>query len=87
MPEMNGIEATSEILAANPEVRVIILSMLGTCEHVFRALETGVMGYLLKESAGREVIDAVLSVAAGKRYFSPPVTNTLIEDLPSPAPA
>jgi len=80
MPEMNGIEATTEILALNPRIRVIILSILGTSEHVFRALQAGVMGYLLKESAGREVVDAVRTVAAGGRYLSQPVTNTLIED-------
>ncbi|RPI82445.1 MAG: DNA-binding response regulator, partial [Chloroflexi bacterium] len=46
----------------------------------FRALQAGVQGYLLKESASREVIDAVLCVAGGKKYFSQPVTNTLISD-------
>lgn len=80
MPEMNGIEASAEILAAHPGTRVIILSILGTSEHVFRALKAGVMGYLLKESAGREVVDAVRAVASGGRYLSQPVTSTLIDD-------
>ncbi|MCU0485788.1 MAG: response regulator transcription factor [Anaerolineales bacterium] len=80
MPILNGITATQEILAVLPEVRVIILSMLGDAEHVFRALEAGAQGYLLKESAGREVVEAVLEVFASKVYLSPPVTNTLIAD-------
>lgn len=80
MPELDGISATQQILEASPEARVIILSMLGTPEHVFRALQAGACGYLLKESAGREVMDAVLAVHAGETYLSQPVQNTLISD-------
>ncbi len=53
MPELNGIDATRQILEAFPQVRVIILSMLGTADHVFHALQAGVRGFLLKESAGQ----------------------------------
>lgn len=80
MPRLNGISATQEIRRALPDTKVIILSMLGDAEHVFRALDAGAQGYLLKESAGREVVDAVLAVYAGKVYLSQPVTNTLITD-------
>lgn len=80
MPILNGIAATQDILAVLPETRVIILSMLGDAEHVFRALDAGAQGYLLKESAGREVVDAVLEVTTGRVYLSPPVTSTLITD-------
>ena len=80
MPELNGINATQQILAASPGARVIILSMLGTPEHVYRALQAGASGYLLKESAGREVMEAVLAVHAGETYLSQPVQNTLISD-------
>ena len=76
MPELNGIDATNQVLEYNPKLGVIILSILGTTEHVFRALQAGVKGYLLKESAGREVVDAVLCVASGKRYLSQPITDT-----------
>ena len=78
MPELNGIDATRQILELYPEVGVIILSMLGNSEHVFRALQAGAKGYLLKESAGREVIEAVLAVSSGQRYFSQPVTDILV---------
>jgi len=80
MPEMNGIDATRQILETCPQVRVIILSMLGTADHVFHALQAGVRGFLLKESAGREVMEAVQSVYAGEMYFSRPITHTLIND-------
>ncbi len=80
MPELNGIDATRQILETTPQVRVIILSMLGTADHVFHALQAGVKGFLLKESAGREVMEAVRSVCAGELYFSGPITQTLIAD-------
>jgi len=80
MPELNGIDATRQILEARPEVGIIILSMLGTADHVFHALQAGVRGYLLKESAGREVMQAVQAVYAGEMYFSHPITQTMIND-------
>jgi DNA-binding NarL/FixJ family response regulator len=81
MPQLNGIEATQQIRERAPQVRVIVLSMLGTPEHLWRALQAGVCGYLLKESAGREVLDAVLAVHAGDIYLSQPITKTLISDF------
>ncbi len=80
MPELNGIDATILIKRDNPQVRVIILSMLGTADYVFHALQSGAQGFLLKESAGREVMQAVLAVSAGETYFSHPVTHTMIND-------
>ena len=80
MPELNGIEATRKILEISPQARVIILSMLGTADHVFHALQAGVRGYLLKESAGREVKEAVQTVYSGQMYFSRPITHTMVKD-------
>lgn len=80
MPGINGIDATRHILETNPEVGIIILSMLGTADHVFHALQAGVRGYLLKESAGREVMQAVETVYGGEMYFSRPITQTMIND-------
>ena len=80
MPEINGIEATKRIMEFSPQVKVIILSMVGTADHVFRALRAGVKGFLLKESAGREVVEAVESVYAGEMYFSRPITSTMVND-------
>jgi len=80
MPDMNGIVATRRILECKPEVRIIILSMLGSADNVFHALQAGARGYLLKESAGREVMEAVNVVQAGEMYFSRPITQTMIDD-------
>jgi DNA-binding NarL/FixJ family response regulator len=78
MPELDGFEATRQILEIDRGIKVLFLTMLGTPEHVQRALQAGARGYLLKESAGREVVDAVLAVAAGQQYFSQAITRTLV---------
>ena len=80
MPELNGIDATVKIVEAVPEARVIILSMQGTGEYVFRALQAGAQGYLLKDSAGKVVVEAVRAVHGGNRYFSDEITSTLVAD-------
>jgi DNA-binding NarL/FixJ family response regulator len=69
MPELNGIEATRMICERFSATRIIILSMHQTNEHVFRAVQAGARGYLLKESAGFTVVNAVRSVMRGQLYF------------------
>ncbi|MDD2270637.1 MAG: response regulator transcription factor [Desulfuromonadaceae bacterium] len=69
MPELNGIEATRMICDCLPTVRVIILTMHQTNEHVYRAMQAGARAYLLKESAGFTIIDAVRAVMRGRLYF------------------
>jgi DNA-binding NarL/FixJ family response regulator len=80
MPVMNGIEATEQIHQACPETGMIMLSMYSTAEHIFRAFKAGAKGYLLKESAGADVIQAILSVHSGKSYLSPSLSDTIISD-------
>ena len=70
MPDMNGIEAARRIRQVSPDTRIIMLSMHDNAEHVYRALEAGALGYLLKDSAGTEVAVAVRAVHAGRRYLS-----------------
>ena len=70
MPVMNGIEATKEVRAACPNTKVAILSMHHTSEYVQRAMQAGAHGYVLKDSAGAEVIAAVRALYEGNRYFS-----------------
>jgi len=70
MPELNGIEATRQIQEELPAAKVVILSVHGDSEHVYRAFQAGARGYLLKESAGPEVVEAVRTVHAGRRYLS-----------------
>jgi len=80
MPELNGLDATLQIMEKNPSTRVIILSMYAQNELIFRALQAGAQGYLLKESAGVEVIDAVRAVYAGCRYMSQKITDEVIDE-------
>lgn len=78
MPDMNGVEAARRICAARPATRVIMLSMHGNAEHVYRALEAGATGYLLKESAGAELVAAIRAVHAGRRYLTERVNELVI---------
>jgi DNA-binding NarL/FixJ family response regulator len=81
MPELNGIEATCQIRQLCPATQVVILSVHSTTEHIFRALQAGARGYLLKESAGAEVVKAVLAVHAGRRYLSQKISDKVIDDF------
>jgi DNA-binding NarL/FixJ family response regulator len=80
MPELDGIEATRELQRLSPTTRVVILSMYSTTEHIFRALQAGAKGYLLKESAGAELVAAVRSVHAGRRFLSQKITESVVDD-------
>jgi len=70
MPVMDGIEATKQINGMCPQTRVLALSMYHSAEYIKRALDAGALGYVLKDSAGVELIAAVRSLHQGKRYFS-----------------
>lgn len=80
MPQLNGIEAASQILEASPATAIVILSMHATAEHIARALLAGARGYLLKESAGSEVIEAIREVHAGGRYLSKQISDLVLEN-------
>ena len=75
MPKMDGIEATRQILEICLQTRIIILSMYYNEEYVMRALHAGALGYVLKDAAGSELVEAVRSLHAGKRYFSPQIAK------------
>jgi DNA-binding NarL/FixJ family response regulator len=89
MPEMNGIEATRIICGRLPTVKIIILSMHHTNEHIFRAIQAGASAYLLKESAGAWVAKAIQTVMKGELYFGagveapPKALNTSRRTQPS----
>jgi len=69
MPELDGVEATRRIVEKCPETRVLILSMYLSAEHIYRALQAGAQGYVLKESAGEEVVEAL--PASLQRWHGP----------------
>ncbi len=78
MAGLNGIEAAGQICRECPATRVIMLSMQSSSESIVRALKAGASGYLLKESAGRELVNAIHEVHAGRRYLSPKVSEQVI---------
>jgi two-component system, NarL family, response regulator NreC len=80
MPLLNGIEAAEQIRRMNSEVGIIMLTMHADESYVLRALNAGVKGYLLKESAEEDLFRAVKAVSQGKPFFSPAITQTLLED-------
>jgi DNA-binding NarL/FixJ family response regulator len=80
MPGLNGIEATRQIRRKYPSIEVVILSMYTTTEHVYRALEAGARGYLLKECAGHEVVEALRAAKAGRRFLSGKISEEDVED-------
>ena len=81
MPQMNGIEAARELRERVPQARVVILSMHSNAEHVFHALEAGVRGYVLKDSAAKDIVDAVRAVRAGHRYLSPKIAEVMADNI------
>jgi two-component system response regulator NreC len=80
MPLLNGLEAAQQILQSNSQIGVIMLTMHADESYVLRALSIGVKGYLLKESAEEDLLLAIKAVANGKTFFSPAITQTLLED-------
>lgn len=79
MPELNGIEATQVIHETLPETGIVILSIHSDLEHIFRSMQSGAQGYILKESAGAEVISAVRAVYLGRQYLSPSIRDIVNE--------
>ncbi|MCX7901853.1 MAG: response regulator transcription factor, partial [Burkholderiaceae bacterium] len=75
MPQLNGVEAARLLRAKWPQARIVMLSMYADAEHVYQALAAGANGYVLKESAGADVVAAVRAVHQGKRYLSPPLAG------------
>jgi DNA-binding NarL/FixJ family response regulator len=78
MADLNGIEATEQICRECPATRVVILSMQSSSESILRALRAGARGYLFKESAGRELVQAIHAVRAGHRYLSAKVSDQVV---------
>ncbi|MBI2425285.1 MAG: response regulator transcription factor [Candidatus Hydrogenedentes bacterium] len=70
MPELNGIEAARRIRSVCPETGIVVLSMHATIEHIHHALEAGALAYVLKESAGQELVAAIRAAERGECYIS-----------------
>jgi len=77
MPELNGVEAIQQMMPRHPHLQVVVLSIHETKPYVYRALKAGARGYLVKETAGLEVVDAVRAVYGGERYLSQSISDLL----------
>jgi DNA-binding NarL/FixJ family response regulator len=87
MPELDGISATREVLAAEPGVKVVVLTTFEQDDYIFEALSAGASGFLLKRTKPEELIAAIHTVAAGDSLLSPSVTRRVIDRMatqPSP---
>jgi DNA-binding NarL/FixJ family response regulator len=89
MPELDGLEATRRILAADPDARILILTTFDLDEYVYEALRAGASGFVLKDEPPEQLIAAIRTVAAGAALLSPSITKRVIEQfthISRPAP-
>ena len=80
MPLLNGIETTRQISRKSPTTRVLVLSMHADEAYVTQILQAGATGYLLKDSADVDLIQAVAAVAKGTSFFSPAIARVMLDD-------
>jgi len=80
MPLLNGIETTRQIVRRVPATRVLVLSMHADEAYVTQILQAGATGYLLKDSADVDLMQAVGAVAIGKSFFSPAIARVMLDD-------
>jgi DNA-binding NarL/FixJ family response regulator len=78
MPELDGLEATRRIVAADPDARVLVLTTFDLDEYVYEALRAGASGFVLKDDPAEQLIGAVRTVAAGDALLSPSITKRVI---------
>lgn len=81
MPELNGVEAIRRMRPRHPHMQVVVLSIHETKRYVFQALQAGAKGYLLKETAWQEVVEAVRAVQRGERYLSRRIADLLMDEI------
>ncbi|MEW6214862.1 MAG: response regulator transcription factor, partial [Nitrospirota bacterium] len=80
MPDLNGIEATRQIVAETPNVKVVALSMHSDRRFVVEMFKAGALGYLLKDCAFEELANAIRSVVANRLYLSPKIADIVVKD-------
>jgi DNA-binding NarL/FixJ family response regulator len=81
MPDLDGIAATREVIAASPEAKVVILTTFEQDDYIFGALNAGASGFLLKRTSPEELIGAIHTIAAGDSLLSPSVTRRVIDRM------
>ena len=89
MPELDGLQATQRILAADNAARILILTTFDLDEYVFEAFRAGASGFVLKDDSPEQLIAAIRTVAEGEALLSPTITRSVIQKfvrIPRPAP-
>ena len=81
MPELDGLQATRQILAADPGARVLILTTFDLDEYIYEALSAGASGFVLKDDPPEQLLSAIRTVAAGDALLSPSVTKRVIRQF------
>jgi len=86
MPKMNGVQATREITASQPEARILVLTSFAADEQVFPAIKAGALGYLLKDTSPQELLQAIRQVFRGEPSLDPTVARKVLAELSAPPP-
>jgi DNA-binding NarL/FixJ family response regulator len=86
MPEMNGLDATAQLMAIQPAVRVLILSMNATEQYVVQALQAGAAGYVMKDVSPQDLRQAIEAVASGEVFLSPVISKLVASGLKNRLP-
>lgn len=81
MPVMDGLELTKQVKEKYPDIKVIALTMMGESQHIKQMLVEGAMGYLLKNCSEEELITGIKNVYEGGTYYSPEVTNIILNNI------
>ena len=87
MPEVNGIEATRQILQTSPHIRILVITLFEDDASVFSALRAGARGYVLKDAREEEMLRAIRSVGSGEAIFSPTIPTRLMDFFSAPQTA
>jgi NarL family two-component system response regulator LiaR len=86
MPGMDGVEATRRITSGQTEARILVLTSFLTAEKLFPAIKAGALGYLLKDTASADLVEAIRQVHRGEPSLSPEIARLMLSELRRPAP-
>lgn len=86
MPEVNGVEATRQILTTNPQIRILMVTMFEDDASVFTAMKAGARGYILKDADKPDILRAISAVGNGEAIFSPAIASRVLDYFTTPRP-
>jgi NarL family two-component system response regulator LiaR len=86
MPEMDGIEATRQIIDHNPDARILVLTSFSTDDKIYPAIKAGALGYILKDSDSEELVRSIREVERGESSIDPKIARKLLKEMSEPPP-